>query len=194
MIDLNGSDFKSKGTTIFNNGVAGLVKNVEIKIERKEVSDLAGRPDYKLIVTDDNGGIVNQGFYYFTPNEQADAEYNTKRSNQEVSRVLHIARAVMGNDYDFPSVGSPKEAYDVLFKLVNDNVGSNKFNVFATFGTISRPNKKGYIGLRYFNFIEPATESSRFRTGAVDLMTRVEADAPSQGGLNGEATTKESWI
>jgi len=194
MIDLNGNDFAG-GNTIFNDGVAGTVRNVEIKVEKRGNDVPETYPDFKVEVTDANGGKINQGFYYFTPNPQSDADYNKKRETQEVSRVLHLAKAVMGSDYTFPAVNSAREAYDVLFKLVADNSAGKKFNVFTTYGTISRPNKKGFMGLRYFNFIEPSGESTRFRVGPQDLMSRVEADSPSTPAATASGTTStESWV
>ena len=187
MIDLNGKEFAGSNAAVFNDGEVGLVKNVSISIDKK--SDDSNLPDYKLVVTDDKGASINQGFYYFTPNTTASDEYNTKRWNQELSRVVHLARAVMGPDYVLPKVDTQKEAYDAIFKIVHDNAGSRLFNIFATYGTISRPNKKGYMGLRYFNFIEPAGETTRFRTGAQDLMTRIEADAPGTPSAAAPTTT-----
>ena len=178
MIDLNGKEFAGTSQAIFNDGEVGTVKGVSINVEKKEPGENDLYPDYKLVVKDEKGAMINQGFYYFTPNTQATAEHNAKRETQELSRVVHLVRAVMGADYVLPSVASMKEAYDAIFKIVQDNAGSKLFNVFTTYGTINRPNKKGYMGLRYFNYIEPAGETSRFRTGAQDLMTRIEADAP----------------
>ncbi|MGK2863312.1 MAG: hypothetical protein ACSLE0_15375 [Chitinophagaceae bacterium] len=192
MIDLNAKEFNQGSVSIFNNGEAGLVKNVKLSVEKKQPTDAENRPDYKVIVSDENGS-VNQGFYYYTPNAQDSPERQETRATQEVSRVLHIARAVLGNDYAFPAVTSAKNAYDVLFDLVIKNLEGKLFNVFVTYGTISRPNKKGYMGLRYFNFIEPATvEKSRLRVGPQDLMHRIDPDAPKAEGVT--STTSESWI
>jgi hypothetical protein len=192
MIDLNGNDFGGSNA-IFNNGVAGVTRDVEINVEKRGSDVPETYPDFKVEVIDDAGGKINAGFYYFKPNPQADTEYNKKRETQEVSRVLHLAKAVMGSDYIFPAVNSAKEAYDVLFKLVADNTASKKFTVFTTYGTIARPNKKGYMGLRYFNFIEPTGESTRFRVGPQDLMSRVEPDTTPTTG-DGSSAKTESWV
>lgn len=188
MIDLNGKDFEQQSVAIFNNGEAGLVQNVDVKVEKKDPSEPDNRPDFRLVV-EDGVGSINQGFYYFTPNPQDSTERQKTRETQEVSRVLHVARAVLGADYTFPSVSTAREAYDMLFKLIAENVGGKKFNVFVTYGTLNRPNKKGYMGLRYFDFIEPAGET-HFRTKPQDLMSRVEPDAPAVEG----APKTESWI
>lgn len=179
MFDLNDDKQFGGAPQIFNEGVAGLVDNVTISVEKKEAGEPDNYPDYKLIVKDKAGNTVNQGFYYFTPNQANDDDYNTKRETQEVGRVLHIARAVMGEDYQFPSVNSSKEAFDVLFKLVKDNAANKSFNVYATYGTVVRPS--GFIGLRYFNFIEPAGASpSRLTSNKNDNMERVVADEDSK--------------
>tara|TARA_R110000772_G_scaffold54130_1_gene123535 strand:- start:55593 stop:56177 length:585 start_codon:yes stop_codon:yes gene_type:complete len=194
MIDLNGKKFE--GTAIFNGGNAGVVNEVEISVEKKGADQPDTYPMYKLIVTDKGGAKVNQGFYYFTPNPDNDDAYNEKRETQEVSRVLHIARAVMGTEYAFPAVSTSKEAYDVLFKLVADNAGGKKFNVFVTYGTNSRPSK--YLGLRYFNFVETSVEgtTSRFRVGAQDMMTRLTEDAVLSQDKEApmSKTSDQSWI
>tara|TARA_R110000822_G_scaffold302649_2_gene426973 strand:+ start:22886 stop:23479 length:594 start_codon:yes stop_codon:yes gene_type:complete len=175
MIDLNGKQFE--GTAIFNSGQAGLATNVTISVNKRQVDEPENYPDYKLAVKDSAGAEITQGFYYFTPNPDKDEDYNQKRSTQEVSRVLHLARAVMGADYAFPTnIGSVKEAYDVLFGLVNDNAEGKSFNVFVTYGTTFRPSK--YLGIRYFDYIEPADGPTRLRVKNADSMERISADAP----------------
>lgn len=174
-IDLNGREFE--GTTIFNGGNAGLVKDVTITVTKRQVDEPENYPDYKLVVKDTSNAEVSQGFYYFTPNPQKDEAYNEKRATQEVSRVLHLARAVMGRDYNFPTdISTVKEAYDVLFSLVKDNAEGKKFNVFVTYGTTQRPSK--FLGLRYFDYIEIAGDSSRLVVKRADNMERVVADSP----------------
>lgn len=193
MIDLNGKDFAQTSVSIFNNGEAGLAKNVDVSVEKKQTEDAENLPDYKVIYTDELGS-VNQGFYYFKPSPQDDLARQKIRETQEISRILHIARAVMGADYIFPSVNSTKEAYDMLFGIINKEAKGKKFNVFVTYGTMGRPNKKGYLGVRYFDFIENAeVEVSRLRVKPQDLMKRIDADSPSVSGSPVNTTT-DSWI
>ena len=175
MFDLNGKDFQE--TSIFNNGKAGLVKDVTISVELRGPSEPETYAPYRLVVADSTGAVVKGWFNYPTDNEQKTKEQNEAAAKREVSRVLHIARAVMGADYKFPAIKTAKEALDVLFKLVGDNAGSKKYNVFVTYGTKSYPNKKGYLNLRYFNFIEDAsTGVSKLRASDADLLERVVAD------------------
>jgi hypothetical protein len=188
MINLNDEVFESTGgVQIFNDGEAGLVKGVEISVEKRNADEPETYPDYKLIATDKTGATVNRGFYYFKPNDSDSEERQKERQNQEISRIVSIARAVMGPDYKLPEVNSIKEAYDTVFKLVKDNAGSKKFNVFVTYGTTSRPSE--YLGLRYFNFIESSdTEPTTLRKSKLDQMERLEADKPQEVGA-----TAEDW-
>ena len=55
MFDLNEKKFG--GTVIFNNGQAGLVKNVEISVEKRQPGEPETYPNYKLVVSDDLGKV-----------------------------------------------------------------------------------------------------------------------------------------
>lgn len=188
MLDLNGKEFAEKKISIFNGGVAGKVDNTAISVEKKKSTDPQTYPDYKLIVEDEDGQKINQGFYYPSDNPQKDAETNKKRANMEVGRVLHIARAVVGSNYEFPAVSNAKEAFDMLFKIIAENAGSMKFSVFVTYGQVNYPDK--YLKLRYFDFIEPTDlqgKKSVLTAKPNDLMERVTPDEPQAGGSVGSA-------
>ena len=193
MFDLNEKKFA--GSTIFNNGAAGLAKGVEISVEKRSIEEPDTYPIYKLIATDSSGAKVNHGFYYFKPDPQKSDEQNQKNEVLQVGRVVHAAKAVMGADYEFPKVGSSKEAYDVLFKLINDNAGAKKYNIFVNYGTKGYPKK--YLTFRFFDFLE-AEDAPNPRVQATkpdDLMERIEQDAPQSGGLDSKPkSTSENWI
>lgn len=178
MFDLNSSEFQ--GTSVFNGGNAGLVKNVEISVEKKQ--DDSNNPDYKIIAKD-SLGTINVGFYYVTANQNKTDEENIRYAKMQVGRVLHAAKAVVGADYKFPVISSSKEAYDVLFKLIMDNIEGKKFNIYASYGTNDRPSK--YLGFRYFNFIEPAdTNPTTLYPKNTDLLTKPVQDDDSNQDLN----------
>lgn len=193
MFDLNEKKFA--GSTIFNNGAAGLAKGVEISVEKRTNDEPDTYPIYKLIATDSSGAKVNQGFYYFKPDPQKSDEQNQKSEVLQVGRVVHAAKAVMGADYSFPKVESSKEAYDVLFKLIKDNAGAKKYNIFVNYGTKGYPKK--YLTLRFFDFLE-AEDASNPRVSVTkpdDLLERVEQDAPQGGGFDApKAKKSENWI
>lgn len=185
--DLNGEDFKGSEIKLINNGEAGLVPNVTIAVERRGADEPTTYPDYKLIVTDEAGGTASGGFYIPTENPAKTPDENKRAMNWGVSRVLSIARAVMGKEYEFPPVDGPEDAFKTLFKIVNDNAGSKKFNAFVTYGTSVRPSK--YLNLRFFDFIESADGLSRLREKGADNMVRITPDEPKSapGG------STESW-
>jgi len=194
MLDLNSKEFKT-GSAIFNNGAAGKVDNNTIEVARKKAEEPDTYPDFKLIVTDEAGNNLNQGFYYPKDSTQKSEADNKKRATIEVSRVLHVAHAVVGTDYEFPAVKTAKEAIDMLFKLISKNAGDKKFNVFATYGTKGYPSK--FLGLRYFTFIEPSDLQgvpSRLKVGMGDQMERLQEDAPSKAPSAKSSTDKdEDW-
>lgn len=151
-LDLNGQEFKDKEIKIFNKGETGKAKNVKLTVEKKELDAAPNHPDYRIVFTDEEGS-VNTGFYREPKNEQI-----------EIKRLLHVARAVLGKDYQFPKVNGTTEAIDVLVKLIRDNSNDKLFNVFVTHGNEYKPSK--YLGLRYFDFVEssdtPESESKLF--------------------------------
>lgn len=182
MFDLNDNK-QFGGVQIFNDGVAGLVKNVEVSVEKRGLDEPDTYPNYKLVITDESGASINAGFYYFTPNPNKDEESNRKSEISQVGRVLHIARAVMGKDYNFPTFQTSKEVYDELFKLIHANTNGKKFNVFVTYGNEYRPS--AYLSLRYFDFIQPANSEVLLKAKNGDIMERPtpDADASLDGSM-----------
>jgi hypothetical protein len=183
MFDLNGEDFQEKVVKFFNNGVAGKVDNTVIKVEKKTIEEADNVPDYRVVFADSNGATVNAPFYY-----------NDKNEKVLVSRALHVARAVMGKDYKFPTVNTSKEAVDSLMKLIRDNAGTTKFSTFVNYGTIGYANK--YLKVRYFDFIELSGTSdadTRLFTKKDDLLTRLTEDSPSTSEVDTMDSTQD-WV
>lgn len=192
MFNLNDTNEFSGGNPVFNSAQAGLVKNVTISVEKKQSSDAENSPDYKLLVSDGKASI-NDGFYYNPKGYESMSEDELNRKHKlQISRIRSIAVAVMGQDYEFPEVSSAKEAVDVLFKLIRDNAGDKKFNVYTTYGTVSYPRQ--YLQLRYFDFIEPAEmDGATLRPKAADLLKRIEADSASDSSTS-EDSGDDGWI
>lgn len=189
MIDLNGKEFE--GTAIFNSGNAGRADNVTISVVKRKVDEPENYPDYKLIAKDESAAEISQGFYVYKPQPGKTDEQNKTRENQELSRLIHLGRAVMGAEYEFPSVNSTQEAYDVIFKLITDNAPGKQFNIFVTYGTTRKPSK--YLGIRYFDFIEAIGGFSRLKTKNSDSMERVVPDTAFNGAKPVESVKSESW-
>lgn len=175
MFNLN--DKKFKGSVIFNNGLGGLVKNVKISVQKRDIASPQTHPDYQLVVEDSNGGKLTHGFFVPRQREGEDPSAFQVRATREVGRIVHIARAVMGNNYDFPNASTAQEAFDTLFGLVAKNCGSGEYNVYVNYGTQGYP--KRFLELRYFNFIENSEGGSTLRPRQDDLLERPQADEPS---------------
>ena len=54
MFDLNK---KEAGSAVFNNGVAGKAVGVTVTVEKRKVDEPDSYPDYKLVVSDESGGM-----------------------------------------------------------------------------------------------------------------------------------------
>ena len=178
MIDLNNSEFAEKEIKIFNGGVAGAVPNVSLRVEKRKIEEPETNPLFKVFFTDELGGEVNQAWWSFTPNSQKSDEQNKQLQGYYISRLLHLARAVMGKEYQFPAVESVDEALTLVMGLVNDNAGGSKFNIFVNYGTTRKPSQ--YLSVRYFNFIEKNVEGAKIGLTPTnsDVMERITEDQP----------------
>ncbi len=176
-INLNDRQFVDNSPKIFNNGIAGKVEGVTLSVERKPTGDTSNIPDYKLIATDDREASVNVGFYHFSANPRKNEKENARSQQLFLSRIVSLAKAVMGEEYELPEVETAKEALDFIMRLVSENAGTKKFNVYVTYGTTTRPSQ--YLGLRYFDFIEPANtdpKRSKLVRKNIDLMEQLTPD------------------
>lgn len=171
MFDLNGGEYAEKEIKgIFNSGVAGKTENIKIKeVTKKQVDDAPGGPDYKVIFEDTDGQVINVGFWKQPKNEKV-----------EVSRALHIARAVMGKDHKFPAVSSCEDAINKILQIIAKGSKDKLFNIYTNYGTDAYPKK--YLTVRYFDFIEAADfeGNTRLFKKKDDLLSApVAEDAPS---------------
>lgn len=162
---------KVAGSAVFNNGVAGKTENVNISVEKRKADEPDSYPLYKIVVSDESGGMpINQGFYF----DESDDE---KRQDMTYQRVKSIAEAVVPEGFVYPEVNSYVEAMNTLFKVIKDNSEGTKVDVFTSYGYTAKPSK--YLGLRMFNFIQrPGASFDRLKKSNSDILDRPEADAP----------------
>lgn len=179
MFDLNK---KEAGSAVFNNGVAGKAVGVSVTVEKRKVDEPDSYPDYKLVVSDESGGMpINQGFYI-------NSEDDEKRQTMTYQRVKSIADAVVPEDFVYPEVNGYMDAMNTLFKVIKENADGKKVDVFVTYGYNAKPSK--YLGLRMFNFIQKQNPSfDRLKPSNTDVLERPEADAPKADGQGTEAKT-----
>ena len=168
MFDLNE---KVAGSAVFNNGVAGKAVGVSVTVEKRKVDEPDSYPDYKLVVSDESGGMpINQGFYI-------NSEDDEKRQQMTYQRVKSIADAVVPEDFIYPEVNGYIDALNTLFKVIKENADGKKVDVFVSYGYTAKPSK--YLGLRMFNFIQKQDASfDRLKPSNTDVLERPEADAP----------------
>jgi len=178
---------KVAGSAVFNNGVAGKAVGVNITVEKRKVDEPDSYPDYKLIVSDESGGIpINQGFYI-------NSEDDDKRQQMTYQRVKSIADAVVPEDFVYPEVNGYVDALNTLFKVIKENSDGKKVDVFVCYGYTGKPSK--YLGLRMFNFIQKQDASfDRLKPTNTDILERPEADAPKADAQGAETkTTTSIW-
>lgn len=182
MFDLNKKEALS---AVFNNGVAGKAIGVSVTVEKRKVDEPDSYPDYKLIVSDESGGMpINQGFYINSDDDE-------KRQTMTYQRVKSIAEAVVPEDFVYPEVNGYIDAMNTLFKVIKENCDGKKVDVFVTYGYTAKPSK--YLGLRMFNFIQKQGASfDRLKPTNSDILERTEADAPKADGEGAVAKSTES--
>jgi len=178
MINLNDSAFDAKqGTAIFNDGVAGVVDNVAVSVNKRKPEDKENSPEYKLTFTDSKGAACNTSFWYVDKATQYQTvEDQVKKQGTVLKHILH---AIYGSDYQLPSFNTAKEMLDGCMKLIREGLASGlKFRIFANYG--STQSVKNYIQPRsWVPFMEPMSVSiseTRLKAGNIDAMTRVEKD------------------
>lgn len=178
MINLNDSAFDAKqGTAIFNDGVAGVVDNVAISVNKRKPEDKENSPEYKLTFTDSKGAACNNSFWYVDKATQYQTvEDQVKKQGTVLKHILH---AIYGSDYQLPSFNTAKEMLDGCMKLIREGLASGlKFRIFANYG--STQSVKNYIQPRsWVPFMEPMSVSiseTRLKVGNIDAMARVEKD------------------
>ncbi len=177
---------ESAGIVIFNEGNAGKVENVNVKVEKLGVDypEDPGKklPHYRVIFTDSNGGLTNRGFYYLDKTSHND-KYGT--FDEAVQKQWNVLASIVSTVDGDPSVqaSNPIEMLDKMMLKVRNLVDGKSFNVFANYGTKSNPKK--FIQIRTWNpFIElngTDEKSSKLKESNLDQMERLDVGNNSTG-------------
>jgi hypothetical protein len=146
-IDFNKSEEFIKNVSVFNDGLAGVVENVKVRIEKKASTDTDDKkPVYKVIATDSKGE-VNEGYYYHK--DASDKGFK----NYQAQRLILLARGVLGDAVVFPAFNTPTEALDGIMANVAPALVGKAWRVVVTYGTTRRP--ESYLGFKNFgSFIQ----------------------------------------
>jgi len=174
MINLNDGNYvKGSSTPIFNDGKAGIVENVTVRIEKKSDMD-SKMPDYKLIASDGKGEI-NEGFYYQEPGSAA-------FDNYQAQKLIWLARGVLGDNITFPVYETPAEALDGIMKMVAPHLKNKRFRVAVTFGTTKK--SSAFLMFKAFGpFIQPMNVPNTLRFSSTDRLERPQQTLTSDADV-----------
>jgi hypothetical protein len=180
-VNFNNSEEYVKEFKVFNDGIAGVVENVKVRIEKKAAGVDDKKPVYKLIGADDKGE-VNEGFYYCEPDSKAFNKY-------QAQRLILLARGVLGDTVTFPVFNTPTEALDGVMKMVAPAL-NKPFRVAVCYGTVKR--KAPYLGFREFgSFIQPMSVPNTLALDKNDSTVRgeVKTATPANELIDGLTTS-----
>lgn len=192
-VNFNNSEEFVKEFKVFNDGKAGVVENVRVRVEKKATADASDKkPNYKLIAADDSGE-VNEGFYYQEPDSPGFTKY-------QAQRLIQLARGVFGDDVKFPVFATPTEALDGIMKMVAPELAKKPWRVAVCYGSNKR--KASYLGFKPFgSFIQPMGNDNTLSLGPTDSLERAplkEATAASElisGMSTGESGAEDlPWM
>ena len=135
---------------IINDGKAGEVKNVTMSVIQKSQEHPISYPDFKIVFTQQNGANIDIGLYYFQKKEYETTKDETNRLNRYLFRLMHIVKAVKGQDFaPVQEFNGAKAAIDFCIDIINKESKGKTFNIFINFGTKKYPSKKGFLEIRY---------------------------------------------
>lgn len=188
MFDFNTTETNTGVVSIFNNGVAGRVKNVKLSLEIKPKGEFSNSPDVKFWFEDQDGSKCNTGWYHFSKDDSKDDATNMTRFKNNILTLLAIAKTVTPEGFVFEdSKGfNERQAEEYLISVIDKYKNATLVNVFVCYGYTGKPSQ--YIGTRKFNFIEKATVAdteTTLKAGPKDVMERIEA-TPQQAPSNGD--------
>ena len=170
-INLNDAQYEVKSVKVFNGGVAGVVKNCGIRVERRKADEPDTAPKYRVIVSDSEGAEVNKA--YFGNFEKS----SPKALEFFVKEMKHLAGLFK---VELPAtIDSYNSLLDVTMRGCFENTASRLVNVAVSYGTTSYPSK--YLQIASAFSITPITETPYLGPNA--LMVRPEpTPAPASTG------------
>jgi len=194
MINLNDESYDSKpGKQIFNNGVAGVVENVTVSIEKKKPEDKEKAPEYKVNFTDADGGVVNLSFWYVT--EATKWKTVDEQIKAQAKSMKHLLHAMLGKETSLPSFSTPKEMLDGCMKMVHEaSKAGTKFRVYANYGNTENPAQ--YIQMRsWVPFMQAMSDTEELlKKSSIENLIKITPDgATSTGTATSAAAVVDDW-
>lgn len=173
--NLNDDNYEAGNIKIFNNGVAGVVEDVTLSVERKKEDDKDEAPLYKLIFTDSSGAIINKGLWY--ANKATDYKTIDKVQQDQGKLIRNLLKAAYGQDYVIPTFNSAEDMLDSGMKLLREGLKSNpKFRIIVNYGSVKSVKK--FLEVRsWAPFIESMNvEKSELFLGDFDAKEGLKED------------------
>jgi len=141
MINLNDKKYEDKSPKIFNGGRAGIVKDCDIRVEKKTKEDPENSPLFKLYIIDSADGEMNKGYYTNFKSEKAEEFFV-----REMKHLINVFRLKVPEAYD-----SYDEMLSTIMKAIKEKEGEVKVNVAVAYGTEAYPKRflelDGFWGL-----------------------------------------------
>lgn len=166
MLNLNDFD---KEFSVFNDGNAGIVEKVKIRVEMKGPEDPDNYPKYKLIASDGKGEI-NEGFFVQTDEE--------KFGKFQAQKLLNLYRGVVLGKTDGKIdlvFNTPEEALDVIMREVAKASKGRQFKVAVTY------DRNGFLRFKSFGpFILPESSDEQLTFSSRDLLEKPKKEMTSQ--------------
>jgi hypothetical protein len=158
---------------IFNNGAAGVVQNLQVRVDAKGPEDHPQAPPFNLVFIDPDGGEISQPVFYLG-DPTGDKKIDEQREVWAGSALRHMWHAIFGADTDLPEFDSMKQAVDIVMQRIQAHLEENPDLRFATvvnYGSEKKPQR--FLTVKRFPpFIEPTglpANESRLFLGAKDL-------------------------
>lgn len=183
MIDLNDSRYDEKTVKIFNGGEAGVVKNCDVRIEKRKENDKETMPLYRMIFTDETQAEINDGLFDNFDN------MSEKALDFFVRKMKHLAKTF---NTELPKeVSSYKELLDITMHNCHKNASKINLNIAVCYGTKDRPRRflevDGFWGIQNAENAVPLLSKNALTVRPLDDESKSkESGTESDGEITGE--------
>jgi hypothetical protein len=191
MINLDDKKYEVKDVKIFNGGNAGIVKECNVRIERRGADEDTKLPLYKLVFTDNTKAELNDSIFNNFDN------MSEKALEFFVRKMKHLAKVFRVDDKLPARVASYDELLDITMRLCHKNSSNIKVNLAVCYGTKAKPSRylmvDGFWGIQNAEDTIPVlSKNALLERPEADDDNPVVAAGKSSGGSN--ATGSDSSI
>lgn len=165
---------------IFNGGNAGVVL-CSVSVETKKPTDHVNAPDYKIILTDENGGQINEGFYNIAEADQGTEDAPSGRLKFARQKLFHLTNGIFAGKFEAKESYPSYEAClkDVMLQVFKE-AKNKKYRVIVNYGNIGKDGKdysSQYLQTRGFgHYIEREDMPLTLQPQKNELQERIVMD------------------